>query len=332
MSQFERICYIDRLLREDHILQCREVATRFEVSERQVKRDIEYLRDRLDAPIVYDRAARKYRYARPFNALLFADEKLLIFSALLRSLVLNEHFVPVVTPDLLRQVEQQVSRDYRVVSERIKYETPVAQAVVMEDFTIICQAMAIGRRLDISYENVAGERTNRQIEPQRLINYSGRWYLIAFDLLREDLRTFHLSRVTGVSVSRRKTTRVPSRTAQNLIDRYIASGFGIFNGPVTKTARIRIYGTPAAAVSKQVWHPQQKVVTGQTEDYQSRPTPYTDLIIPVSDWREILGRVLSFGSAAEAMEPEEFRTLWEEEIQKMADLALRRNATAANIC
>jgi len=43
-----------------------------------------------------------------------------------------------------------------------------------------------------------------------------------------------------------------------------------------------------------------------------------DLILPVSDSREILGRVLAFGSAAEALEPAEFRDLWRQEVRKMA--------------
>ena len=45
MSQFERIACIDRLLREQGSVRTTEVAERFEVSGRQVKRDIEYLRD-----------------------------------------------------------------------------------------------------------------------------------------------------------------------------------------------------------------------------------------------------------------------------------------------
>ncbi|HUZ17555.1 MAG TPA: WYL domain-containing protein [Spirochaetia bacterium] len=43
-----------------------------------------------------------------------------------------------------------------------------------------------------------------------------------------------------------------------------------------------------------------------------------DLILPVSDSREILGRALAFGSAAEALEPAEFRDLWRQEVRKMA--------------
>jgi len=41
MSQFERIVRIDRMLRDKDTLRCAEVADRYEVTQRQVKRDIE---------------------------------------------------------------------------------------------------------------------------------------------------------------------------------------------------------------------------------------------------------------------------------------------------
>ena len=64
MSQTERILYIDRNLRTDRYLTVQDVADYFEVSTRQVKRDIEYLRDRFNAPIVFDRI-KKFIVMKP---------------------------------------------------------------------------------------------------------------------------------------------------------------------------------------------------------------------------------------------------------------------------
>ena len=317
MSQFERIAYMDRALREDGAFQCRQIAARYEVSERQVKRDIEYMRDRLNAPVVYDREKKHYRYERPFEQLRFADERLLIFYALLKDLALNEHYVPVVTRDLLDQVEQHVSHDYRRVADQISYELSVSEPVAMEDFTSICQAMRQQHRLDIEYRNARGEQSSRSVEPERLVNYGGRWYLIAFDLLRKSLRTFHLSRISHCAVSRDPSLPGKDPGRRDAVNRYIESGFGMFNGPDIKEAVIRIYGPPAALVARQRWHPAQRISTGTTHT----GVACTDITLPVSDWRELLGRVLSFGSSAEAVSPAEFRRLWQEEIRKMADRA-----------
>lgn len=316
MSQFERISYIDRRLRESGAVSSSEAARRFEVSPRQVKRDIEYLRDRLDAPIVYDRVTKAYRYERPFTALRFADEKLLIFYVLLKSIAVNHHYVPVATAELLDTVEKWVSPDYRKVSERISYAIPVSESIDdMEDFTTICQAMVVGKRLDIDYENVAGERHTRSVEPERLVNYAGRWYLIGYDHLRDDVRTFHLSRMHRISLSHERAGFPEDPKHCEEVERYLASGFGIFNGQVTARATVRIHGQAAPLVARQHWHPEQSLAVGTAPD----GLPFTELTVPVSDWRELLSRVLSFGSSGEAVAPPEFRRLWEEEVRKMGE-------------
>ena len=318
MSQFERIACIDRLLREQGSVRTAEVAERFEVSARQIKRDIEYLRDRLDAPIVYRRAENAYLYERPFDELRFADEKLLLFYVLARSLAANEHYVPIVSAELLASLESHLARDYRPVSERISYELSLAEPLSMEDFTTVCQAMLLGRRLDLVYVNAKAERSERSVEPERLVNYSGRWYLVAWDLLRGALRTFHLSRVEKLSISKElvASPSAPGRDDAS-VEVYLASGFGIFKGAATVEAKVRIKGPAAALVARQSWHPKQRVERGIDADGE----PHTDITLPVADWTELLGRVLSFGSAAEAIAPPEFRKAWKEEIRKMGKRA-----------
>jgi predicted DNA-binding transcriptional regulator YafY len=318
MSQFERITYIDRALREKGRLRASEVARRFEVTDRQVLRDIEYLRDRLDAPIEWDAPSRSYRYAEPYGALRFADEKLLIFHALAKGLAGNEHYVPVVTPDLLAEVESHIARDYRPLSGRVSYELPVSERLSMEDFTTACQAMVLGRRLDLSYRSAKGEKSAREVEPERLVNYSGRWYLVAWDLLRSGLRVFHMSRIERLSISKERITSPrPPEASKERIDRFLDSGFGIFKGEETVLARIRVHGPAAALVARQTWHPAQRVERGAAPD----GVPWTDLYLPVADLTELLGRVLSFGASAEALEPPAFRRRWREEVGRMASLA-----------
>ena len=69
MSNFERITAIDRALRGGGVTAA-EIARRYEVDHRTVKRDIEYLRDRLNAPIEWNPASKQYEYTREFTDLL----------------------------------------------------------------------------------------------------------------------------------------------------------------------------------------------------------------------------------------------------------------------
>jgi predicted DNA-binding transcriptional regulator YafY len=64
-------------------------------------------------------------------------------------------------------------------------------------------------RLRIGYVDNEGVATERHIEPVRLVHTGRRWYLVAFDLDRDDWRTFRLDRVsrpmaTGMRAATRK--------------------------------------------------------------------------------------------------------------------------------
>ena len=61
-TQCERQIDIDRRIRAGEYPSCPKLATEWEVDERTIKRDIEFMKDRLDAPIEYDRNRRGYFY------------------------------------------------------------------------------------------------------------------------------------------------------------------------------------------------------------------------------------------------------------------------------
>ena len=63
MSQFERVYKIDRLLRSRIAPNKQKLLTVLEVSEPTLKRDLEYMRSRLGAPIAWNRQTGSYSYA-----------------------------------------------------------------------------------------------------------------------------------------------------------------------------------------------------------------------------------------------------------------------------
>ena len=67
MSNNERIYRIDQLLNDRKIISFQELLDRLEVSPATLKRDLAYMRDRLHAPIVYDRELNGYRFDVPIS-------------------------------------------------------------------------------------------------------------------------------------------------------------------------------------------------------------------------------------------------------------------------
>jgi predicted DNA-binding transcriptional regulator YafY len=62
-NQLERILEIDRILHDRGSCSKEELSARFEISEKSVERDFSYMRDRLAAPLSYDRFKNLYVYS-----------------------------------------------------------------------------------------------------------------------------------------------------------------------------------------------------------------------------------------------------------------------------
>jgi predicted DNA-binding transcriptional regulator YafY len=72
--------------------------------------------------------------------------------------------------------------------------------VSTESFIGLAQACDNCLRATFSYRSHDGERSERRVEPHRLVATDRRWYLVAYDLERDDWRTFRVDRITAVHV------------------------------------------------------------------------------------------------------------------------------------
>ncbi|MBO0806458.1 MAG: WYL domain-containing protein, partial [Nocardiopsaceae bacterium] len=63
--------------------------------------------------------------------------------------------------------------------------------------TAVALACRDAERVRFGYTAGDGVRTDRYVEPHRLVPLGSRWYLVGYDLTRVDWRTFRLDRITG---------------------------------------------------------------------------------------------------------------------------------------
>jgi predicted DNA-binding transcriptional regulator YafY len=61
--------------------------------------------------------------------------------------------------------------------------------------TVVAQACRDEERLRFAYTAQNGEQTARHVEPHKLVSLGRRWYLVAYDLTRQDWRSFRLDRL-----------------------------------------------------------------------------------------------------------------------------------------
>ncbi len=106
-----------------------------------------------------------------------------------------------------------------------------AQAAAINPDVLASAALACrdAERIRFDYGAASGERTERHVEPHRLVALDRRWYLVAYDLTRNDWRSFRLDRVIGVpqpTGARFRPRALPAADAAEFVRRNIAAAPG----------------------------------------------------------------------------------------------------------
>ncbi|MFC4112270.1 helix-turn-helix transcriptional regulator [Nonomuraea zeae] len=77
----------------------------------------------------------------------------------------------------------------------VQIPVQVRALVAPEVLTAIANAARDHERLRFDYTAHEGEPTVRNVEPYRLVHQRGRWYLVGYDVERQDWRTFRVDRI-----------------------------------------------------------------------------------------------------------------------------------------
>ncbi len=316
MSQIERIFYINRKILEDGKVSTAQVVSAFEISKRQVMRDMDYLRDTLQAPLAYDAKEKGYVYTADFSMMSNSNERMLVLNAIFKSLAESQGALSVITDMVSDGLDSGLEEGYKSLSDKIVFITPVQDWPDYAVFNKICSAMKGGFRMTLGYRNAKGERSTRHIEPLRLVNYSGRWYLLSYDRQNKELRTFHLSRIE--KIEQIEGDLFQSRYSEQELDAFIHGGFGIFMGRQSIPVTFCVFGWASNALATQTWHKDQKIRPVIRDGKKG-----LEVTVPVANLQEILSQILSFGAAAKPIGPPQFVQAWKDAVMAMAQEAER---------
>ena len=314
MSQIERIFYINRKILEDGKVSTAQVVSAFEISKRQVMRDIDYLRDTLQAPLVYEARKKGYVYTGDFSMMSNSNERVLVLNAIFRSLAESQGALSVITDMVSEGLDSGLEESYKSLSDKIIFITPVQDWPDYTIFNKICSAMKSDQRMTLRYRNAKGERSTRHIEPLRLVNYSGRWYLLSFDRQNRELRTFHLARIE--SIEGIEGDFFTSRYSEDELESFVHGGFGIFMGNKSIPVTFCVFGWARNALETQTWHKDQKIRKVELDGKEG-----LEVTVPVANLEEILSQLLAFGALARPVGPPQFVQAWKEAVMAMAEEA-----------
>ncbi|MFJ9774946.1 helix-turn-helix transcriptional regulator [Kitasatospora sp. NPDC101157] len=183
-----------------------ELADRLGVSVRTLRRDIDRLRE-LGYPVEAQRGVDGgYQLAAgaALPPLVIDDEEAVALAVGLQaaaespvegvaeaSVRVLAKVVQVMPARLRRRVEA-----LRAVTVPVNWGGSAGSGVDPDALTAVALACRDSERLRFSYTAATSARTDRHVEPHRLVCLDRRWYLVAYDLDRGDWRTFRLDRLT----------------------------------------------------------------------------------------------------------------------------------------
>ena len=179
-----------------------ELAEKIQVSPRTVRTDIERLRG-LGYPVDATRGSvGGYRLGAggTLPPLLLDDDEAVAVVIGLRKAA-GVAGVEEMSLRALTKLEQVLpSRLRRRVNTLASYTVQVPPDVEgpQVDPSLLTQLAGLCRdreQLRFDYSSHSGDSTLRRVEPHRLVNWGRRWYLVAFDLEKQDWRTFRVDRV-----------------------------------------------------------------------------------------------------------------------------------------
>ena len=196
-----------RILRLLSLLQVRrewsgaELAGRLDVDTRTVRRDVDRLRQlgyNIDASAGVGGGYRLGAGAET-PPLLLEDDEAVAVAVALGAAAGSVGDVQDVTLRVLAKLDQLLPKRLR----RQLASVPAVTLSLVPDESMASLSVLAGvagacrdtLQLRFSYRDMRGRVTARTIEPMRLVYTGRRWYLAAFDVLRNDWRTFRVDRI-----------------------------------------------------------------------------------------------------------------------------------------
>lgn len=308
MDRTERFYKIEQLLHARRHVPTDVFLDELGVSLATFKRDLEYLRDRLHAPIVWDRNSSAYCFAE--NGQPGTNHELpgLWFNASeIYALLSMQHLLSNIEPGLLApQIEPLklrlmtiLAKDHfsaNEITDRIKLVHALKRPVSPRFFEQIAAATLKRQRLLIThFHREKNETLQREISPQQLVYYRNNWYLDAWCHLRQAIRSFAVDAITAIEFHD-KPARDVSKAA---LKTHFEHGYGIFGGARVQRARLLFTAERARWVAQECWHPDQTSSV--------KPDGSYELEIPYSDDRELLMEILKHGDQVRVLAPASLR-------------------------
>lgn len=322
---------LDRMLRIHQEVQAQKfpngstLSRDLEISSKTVRRDVEFMRDRLQLPLEWDGARNGYYYSRPvtnFPTMHFTEGELV--ALVVAEKALQQYRGTTFEKPLLsaiRKMEESlpdtISLSLSDIDQAISFRTSAEQILDLEIFDALSKAIATQKQLEFTYRKPGQKQSEqRRVDPYHLANINGEWYLFAYDHLRKDIRTFAPARIKAI----KPTGKTFSRVSGFSLEQRLRDSFGVHSGKNKLDVVLRFDEKVADYIREKRWHDSQEL--------KELNGGGVELRMKLSSLAEIERWILSWGGNASVVRPRELADSVNRAAQKIIRSSGRRNRAA----
>ena len=277
-----------------------------------VAHDIRMLREDMGKDIYFDRFKNGYVNRNPRKSLpqLELDEGEVFVLTLGKDMLAEyagtsfEGVLRAAIEKIHRRLPDRVQIDADDIRSMVKFSTGPVIHASRKMFMKLNRACEKNIPVAMTYKAANGETTDRVMEPYRLLQQSGAWYVLAYCRLRKAFRLFALHRITHYHLRDERFEVQEDFDA----DAWTKQLFQVEHRNQIHRIKVRFAPSVAVYIKERTWHPTQTL----TEHSDGSCT----LEFDIPSLEEAKRWVLSYGSDAEVIEPQEFRSSVAEELQR----------------
>lgn len=292
----------------------KDLAGRFELSERMIKKDLEVIRHGLRLDLKSSRAGYYFAETPQLPAVAYSFTEAL---ALLQAAQVARQVSGINSADLAAAVARLVSLfppEFKGLLQNLssRPRITVGREHRQQMLRLLNRALLEGRKLDIVYETASrdGAISQRTVHPYHIMPYVRSWQLIAYCEKRQKILMFKVDRIQEATL----LDEGYEMSSDFDPEQYIGNVWGVMRGEGLEPEEIELHFEPDAGrwVAEEFWHNSQQV--------EQQPDDSVIFRLTIAITPEFVNWLLYYGSKVEVMKPEHLRETVAAEHQRAAEI------------